>query len=65
VKEDYLLYLKSIEGLLHQGSVVVADNVKSHAEEVAPISSTSGTPGSIRASTGKLSRISGAALETR
>ena len=36
VKEDYLAYLKSIEGLLHKGSVVVADNVKSHAEEVAP-----------------------------
>ena len=36
VKEDYLYYLKSIEGLLRQGSVVVADNVKSHAEEVAP-----------------------------
>jgi len=36
VKEDYLAYLKSIEGLLHPGSVVVADNVKSHAEEVAP-----------------------------
>ena len=36
VKNDYLAYLKSIEGLLHQGSVVVADNVKSHAEEVAP-----------------------------
>jgi len=36
VKEDYLAYLKSIEGLLHRGSVVVADNVKSHAEEVAP-----------------------------
>ena len=36
VKEDYLCYLKSIEGLLRQGSVVVADNVKSHAEEVAP-----------------------------
>jgi predicted O-methyltransferase YrrM len=35
VKEDYLYYLKSIEGLLRQGSVVVADNVKSHAEEVA------------------------------
>ena len=34
VKEDYLYYLKSVEGLLHQGSVVVADNVKSHAEEV-------------------------------
>jgi predicted O-methyltransferase YrrM len=36
VKEDYLFYLKSVEGLLRQGSVVVADNVKSHAEEVAP-----------------------------
>ncbi len=36
VKEDYLFYLKSIETLLHSGSVVVADNVKSHAEEVAP-----------------------------
>jgi len=36
VKEDYLAYLKSIEGLLHKGSVVVADNVKSHAQEVAP-----------------------------
>jgi len=36
VKEDYLAYLKSIEGLLHRGSVVVADNVKSHAVEVAP-----------------------------
>ena len=36
VKEDYLAYLKSIEGLLHRGSVVVADNVKSHAQEVAP-----------------------------
>jgi len=36
VKEDYLYYLESIEGLLHQGSVVVADNVKSHAEAVAP-----------------------------
>ena len=36
VKEDYLYYLKSVEGLLRQGSVVVADNVKSHAEEVAP-----------------------------
>ncbi len=36
VKEDYLEYLKSIEGLLHGGSVVVADNVKSHAKEVAP-----------------------------
>jgi predicted O-methyltransferase YrrM len=36
VKEDYLYYLKSIEGLLRRGSVVVADNVKSHSEEVAP-----------------------------
>ena len=36
VKEDYLYYLKCIEKLLHSGSVVVADNVKSHAEAVAP-----------------------------
>ncbi len=36
VKEDYLDYLKSIEPRLHRGSVIVADNVKSHAEEVAP-----------------------------
>lgn len=35
VKEDYINYLRSVEGLLHRGSVVVADNVKSHAEEVA------------------------------
>jgi predicted O-methyltransferase YrrM len=35
VKEDYLGYLKAIEWRLHPGSVVVADNVKSHAEEVA------------------------------
>jgi predicted O-methyltransferase YrrM len=35
VKEDYLFYLISIERLLHKGSVVVADNVKSHAGEVA------------------------------
>lgn len=34
VKEDYLHYLKSIEASLHKGSVVVADNVKSHATEV-------------------------------
>ncbi len=34
VKEDYLTYLKSIERLLTKGSVVVADNVKSHAGEV-------------------------------
>lgn len=36
VKGDYLTYLKSVEHLLHSGSVVVADNVKSHAEEVRP-----------------------------
>jgi len=36
VKEDYLFYLKSIEGLLRPGSIVVADNVKSHSEAVAP-----------------------------
>ena len=35
VKGDYLRYLKTIEHLLHAGSVVVADNVKSHADEVA------------------------------
>jgi predicted O-methyltransferase YrrM len=35
VKGEYLGYLKSCERLLHPGSVVVADNVKSHAEEVA------------------------------
>jgi predicted O-methyltransferase YrrM len=35
VKSDYLAYLKSIEHLLHKGSVVVADNVKSYAAEVA------------------------------
>jgi predicted O-methyltransferase YrrM len=34
-KSEYLGYLKSCERLLHPGSVVVADNVKSHAEEVA------------------------------
>jgi len=34
-KGEYLGYLKSCERLLHPGSVVVADNVKSHAEEVA------------------------------
>jgi len=36
VKEDYLLYLSSIEGLLPTGGVVVADNVKSHAVDVRP-----------------------------
>ena len=35
VKVDYIFYLKSVERLLHKGSVVVADNVKSHADEVA------------------------------
>jgi predicted O-methyltransferase YrrM len=35
VKGEYLGYLRSCERLLHPGSVVVADNVKSHAEEVA------------------------------
>jgi len=35
VKEDYITYLKSVEHLLHKGSVVVADNVLTHAEEVA------------------------------
>jgi len=34
-KGEYLSYLKSTERLLHRGSVVVADNVKSHAEELA------------------------------
>jgi predicted O-methyltransferase YrrM len=36
VKEDYITYLKSVERLLHKGSVVVADNVKSHLAEVKP-----------------------------
>ena len=36
VKGEYLGYLKYCKRLLHTGSVVVADNVKSHAEEVAP-----------------------------
>ena len=36
VKEDYLEYLKAVEWRLRKGSVIVADNVKSHAEEVAP-----------------------------
>ncbi len=34
VKKDYIAYLKSVERLLHKGSVVVADNVRSHAAEV-------------------------------
>jgi predicted O-methyltransferase YrrM len=36
VKEDYLRYLRSVERHLHRGSVVVADNVRSHAAEVKP-----------------------------
>lgn len=35
VKDEYLTYLRSCERLLHPGSVVVADNVKSHANDVA------------------------------
>jgi len=35
VKTEYLGYLKTCERLLHPGSVVVADNVKSHAAELA------------------------------
>ena len=34
-KVEYLTYLKSVERLLHKGSVVVADNVRSHSAEVA------------------------------
>lgn len=34
VKDEYIAYLKSVEPRLHKGSVVVADNVKSHASEV-------------------------------
>lgn len=34
-KDDYIIYLRAIEHLLHKGSVVVADNVKSHMREVA------------------------------
>jgi len=36
VKGDYLAYLKSIERTLRSGSVIVADNVKSHSAEVTP-----------------------------
>lgn len=36
VKEDYLAYLKSVEGLLHKGSVIVADNVKTFSTAVKP-----------------------------
>jgi len=31
-KDEYYAYLKSIEGLLHPGTVVVADNAKLHAD---------------------------------
>ncbi len=34
-KSEYITYLRSCERLLHPGSVVVADNVKSFAEEVS------------------------------
>jgi len=34
-KREYLGYLKACERLLHRGSVVAADNVKSHPKEVA------------------------------
>ncbi|QQG48127.1 MAG: O-methyltransferase [archaeon] len=34
-KDEYIGYLRACEGLLHEGSVVVADNVLSHANEVA------------------------------
>jgi len=34
VKGDYITYLRSCERLLHRGSIVVADNVLSHADEV-------------------------------
>jgi predicted O-methyltransferase YrrM len=36
VKEDYLTYLKTIEHLLHKGSVVIADNVKQFSTTVKP-----------------------------
>lgn len=36
VKEDYLIYLKSVEPRIHTGSVVVADNVKQFAREIGP-----------------------------
>jgi predicted O-methyltransferase YrrM len=36
VKDDYLKYLKSVERLLHKGSVVVADNVKLHGARMKP-----------------------------
>ena len=34
VKDDYLEYLRSVETLLHAGSVVAADNVKSRSSAV-------------------------------
>ena len=34
-KDEYIGYLRAVERLLHSGSVVVADNVRSHANEVA------------------------------
>jgi predicted O-methyltransferase YrrM len=34
-KSEYLSYLRACERMLHSGSVVVADNVKSHAKEMA------------------------------
>jgi predicted O-methyltransferase YrrM len=34
-KDEYLFYLKSVERRLHKGSVVAADNVRSHPAEVA------------------------------
>lgn len=36
VKTEYIDYLKSIERLLHRGSVVAADNVKQFADELTP-----------------------------
>lgn len=34
-KSEYMTYLKGCEHLLHRGSVVIADNVKTHANEMA------------------------------
>jgi catechol O-methyltransferase len=34
-KEEYLTYLKACEPKLHRGTVVVADNAKSHAAQMA------------------------------
>lgn len=36
IKADYLAYLRSVEGLTHKGTVVLADNVKSYAGDLAP-----------------------------